>query len=488
MRLRTIEDGSLTLGVDIAYNHPHQKTEEGGHNMSGQVRTREVCPVCAGKFKELFVGKAPALICPTCQTKPDKVYIFFYDKVTHKPYVISRYYKTGHMFSSYSLAYGVIESIRTDLDVCKTEHRRFDIRKYLASELDEYKGKFLFQTADPGPDKITWLSDIRSRKPKRALSYIRKIEQYCEDHFIPFFSERNMLEIETMDIARFQKHLVEVYRIPFGGHKDQPLSDKAVKNVMDQLRGFCNWLHKMKRDFIVPIFDPIVLSEKLVRVMPIEDRDKAFASITNPVHHAIIDFLIKHPVRPSEACALDVRHFDLKAMTVWIENSLDFDRSLKTRKNRKEYVIPLHPRFDTSILQGRFGREIAFPNELGTRYSNWVVNDIWKRACKRAGVPYVNVYNATKHTTMTQYALNGHSEKDMEMMAGQSTSGMSKKYVQRSVEMLRKMHGGSVTEIHSQDIHNRPETRKPTENLIKKSVGYRSKLASPGGFEPPLSP
>lgn len=412
--------------------------------MSGQVRTREACPVCAGKFQELFVGKAPDLICPTCRTRPQKVYIFFYDKATHKPIIISRYYKTGHMFTSYSLAYGVLESIRTDLDLCKAEGRRFDIRKYISSETDEYKGKFLFKVEEPGPDKITWLSDIRSRKPKRALSYIRKIEQYCRDHFIPKLGEKNMLEFDTMDAAKFRKYLVEEYRIPKGANKDKPLSDKAVKNVMDQLRAFCTWLHKMKRDYILPVFDPVELPEKVVRTMPIEDRAKAFAAITSSKLRVIIEFLIKHPVRPSEACAMDVRHFDLQACTVWIENALDHDRTVKTRKNKKEYLIPLHPGFDADYLRGRFGREIAFPNKLGTRYTAWTLNEAWKRACVNAGVPYVNLYNATKHTTMTQYALDGHSEKDMELMAGQSTSGMSRKYVKRSVEMLRKMHGASV--------------------------------------------
>ncbi len=416
--------------------------------MAGQIRTREVCPVCGGKFKEGFVGKSPTLNCPNGhRTKPDKVYIYFYDKVTHRPYIISRYHKTGHMFQSYSLAYGVLEAIRTDLDLCKAEGRRFDIRKYISSELEEYRGKFLFQVEDPGPDKITWLSDIRSRKPKRARSYIRKLEQYCRDHFIPKLGDKLMTEFDTMGAAKFRKYLVEEYRILKGGNEGKPLSDKAVKNVMDQLRAFCNWLHKMKREFVLPVFDPVELPEKIVRTMPIEDREKAFATIKNPRHRAIIDFLIKHPIRPSEACAMDVRHFDLKVLTVWVENGLDCDRTVKTRKNKKEYMIPLHPGYDTSHLRGRFGREIAFPNSLGQRYTAWVLNDIWKRACKRAGVPYVNLYNATKHTTMTQYALDGHSEKDMEMMAGQSTPGMSRKYVNRSVEMLRKMHGGTVSEI-----------------------------------------
>jgi integrase len=434
----------LTLVLDRTYNLP-SRSEQGDHNMSGQVRTREVCSVCAGKFKELFVGKAPDLICPTCRTRPKTVYIYFYDKTMHKPCIISRYHKTGHMFTSYSLAYGVLESIRTDIDLCKAEGKRFDIRKYISAELEEYRGKFLFRIEDPGPDQITWLSDIRSRK--RAKSYLTKIEQYCRDHFIPKFGDKNMLELETMDVAKFRKYIVETYKTTAG----KPLSEKTVKNVMDQLRAFCNWLHKMKRDFQIPIFDVVSVPEKVVRTMPLEDREKAFAALTSPQLKAIIDCLIKHPIRPSEACALDVRHFDLKARTIWIESSLDCDRTVKTRKNKKEYIIPLHPGYDTSYFKGRFGRETAFPNKLGTRYTAWVLNEAWKRACKNAGVPYVNLYNATKHTTMTKYALDGHSERDMELMAGQSTRGMSRKYVNRSVEMLRKMHGSSVTEI-KQDI------------------------------------
>ncbi len=55
--------------------------------------------------------------------------------------------------------------------------------------------------------------------------------------------------------------------------------------------------------------------------------------------------------------------------------------------------------------------EIAFPNEQGTRYTAWILNDDWKRACKNAGVPYVDICNATKHTTMTKYAMDGHSDR-----------------------------------------------------------------------------
>lgn len=70
-----------------------------------------------------------------------------------------------------------------------------------------------------------------------------------------------------------------------------------------------------------------------------------------------------------------MRHFELKARMIWIESAFDCDRTVKTRKNKKEYIIPLHPGYDTSYFKGRSGRGKAFPNKLGTRYTAWVLNE-----------------------------------------------------------------------------------------------------------------
>jgi len=119
-----------------------------------------------------------------------------------------------------------------------------------------------------------------------------------------------------------------------------------------------------------------------------------------------------------------------------------------TSGSTQSFEIPLSARWDSSCIQGRFGKEIAFPSENGTRYNAHTLNGAWKRACKRAGVDYVSLYPATRHITATAYAANGATEEEIEAMLGQSTRGMSRKYVKRSVEMLRHLVDGRSQVVH----------------------------------------
>lgn len=382
--------------------------------MHGKIRTREKCPVCGQKFR---IVEEIDIFCQRCNTRPKTFYIRLYWE-GEKPRIARD--QDGHMLDSFRRAHRLIEKIRSEID-----GRTFNIANYLTKEIEQFRGKVLFPK---------WLTKLKGKG--NALSYLRKVEQYIEDHFIPELGEVNMREIKTHHIEDFRTYLSTEYINP---HSKKNLSPKSIKNVTDQLKAFCNWLYQREIIARVPHFDVVDVPESLVQVMPIEDREKAQASIASPHLYKILSFLIWHPLRPSESAALDVRDFDLKTRIVKIRHALDHDRSLKPRKSKKEYEIPLSSNWDSSCIEGRFGREIAFPNKLGGRYTAWTLNEAWKRSCKKAGVHYVSLYPAMRHTTATGYASNGASEVEIEMMLGHSTRGMSRKYVKRSVEMVRHL-------------------------------------------------
>jgi len=81
-----------------------------------------------------------------------------------------------------------------------------------------------------------------------------------------------------------------------------------------------------------------------------------------------IGFLLLHPIRPGEWSALDVKILISLLALLKFKKSVDSDGSLKSRKNKKAYEIPLHPEWDTSCLHNRFGKEISFPNRWGKRF------------------------------------------------------------------------------------------------------------------------
>jgi integrase len=382
--------------------------------MNGKIRTRDRCPSCGNKFT---VIEEIDIVCKSCNTRPKTYFIFLYwESEKHR---ITRD-QDGHMLDSFRRAHRLLENIRSEID-----NRTFVINNYLAKEIEQFRGKVLFPK---------WLAKLRGKG--NALSYLVKIEQYIDDHFEPRLGDLNMREIRTHHIEDFRTYLSNEYVSP---RSEKMLHPKSIKNVMDQLKAFCSWLYQREIIVRIPHFDVVAVPEPLIQVMPIADREKALAAIKSPLLNNILSFLAWHPVRPSESAALDVRHFDLKNRVVKIEFALDCDRSLKPRKNMKAYEIPLSIHWESSCIQGRFGKEIAFPNKLGGRYTAWTLNEAWKRACKRADVPYVSLYPAMRHTTATGYASNGASEVEIEMMLGHSTRGMSRKYVKRSVEMVRHL-------------------------------------------------
>lgn len=384
--------------------------------MAGKIRTREVCPQCSQKF---HIIEETDIFCVSCKTRPRTFYIYLYwpdpqlgrdHKITHAG---------GEALDSFRRAKRLLEKIRSEID-----SRTFILRNYLAKKQNALTGDKLFPR---------WLAFIREKK--RALSYTVKLRQYIDDHFLPRFGDADCSAIRTNDITSFRSYLMGCTIKKTG----RPLSPKTVKNILDQLKSFCKWLLREEIISRMPIFDSVDVPEALPVIMPLEDRRKALAAVSSPFLRPALTFYALHPIRPSEIAALDVRHFDLEYRCVRIEHGLDYDGSVKDRKNKKQYVIPLSDQWDASCIRGRFGREIAFPNKEGRRYNAHTLNEAWKTACRRAKVPYVNLYNAMKHTTMTEKARLGASRKQLEMLAGQSTPGMSDKYVALSVESIRHL-------------------------------------------------
>jgi len=386
--------------------------------MAGKIRTREKCPKCGGAFK---IIEEVDILCTACDTRPKTYFVWLYwdgDK-----YRFPRD-QDGNILDSFRRAHRFLEKIRSEID-----SRTFVVANYLPKETDQFRGHVLFPK---------WFEYIKSKG--NAKSYLNKIEQYIDDHFVPQLGDVNMRDIKTYHVEDFRQYLSATYKNQRTGN---PLAPKSIKNVMDAFKEFCHWLHRREVIARVPHFDVVRVPEHLIQIMPLADREKVLKALQSKRLSSIISFLALHPVRPSEAAALDVRHFNLKLRIVTIEQALDSDRSVKTRKSRKAYEIPLSRNWDASCIDGRFGKEIAFPNMVGARYSAHTLNEAWKRACERAEVPYVSLYPSTRHTTATSYAARGASEEQIEGMLGHSTRGMSKKYVKRSVEMLRHLVDGT---------------------------------------------
>ena len=256
-----------------------------------------------------------------------------------------------------------------------------------------------------------------------APSTLREVDRYIKSYFKPFFSNKISSEISTADI--------EDFKLQLPGH----LALKTIKNVQTELKAFCLWLHKRGDLPVMPEFKPVIPPDPIIHIIDKEDAEKALAQLS-PYHYRVFHFLVLHPVRPGEARALKAKDFNLKSMSIHIERAWSL-KELRSRKGKKDYILPLHEDFDLSFLSKKFGEDFVFLNEHGRPYKSENLRRIWHRACKKAGVPHIKLYNATRHSFATRMLDLGVDCRVISKLLGHSDPAMMEKYTKFQVETLR---------------------------------------------------
>jgi integrase len=374
--------------------------------MAGKIRTREKCPQCGKAFKLI---EETDIYCPSCNTRPKTFFIFLYWK--GDKFRISRD-RDGQMLDSHRRAHRLLENIRADIDTHK-----FNPRNYLTSELAKLRGSHLLSR---------WITN----KEHSGVSgwHLYKLNQYMQKYFQPFFGHRDMRDILRHDIDEFLNWL------------PSHLSLKTKKNIMGALRNFTRWLYQVEiLNRTIP-FPDIKPDEPVIKWTTKEMQLKYLQSIPEE-HRPIFSFLLNHPVRVGEACALQRKHFDLHNMVVEISQAVGFKYEIKARKNRRPYFLPVSSRFDVSILKNKLPDAYVFTHS-GKLYNYNVLGSIWRTSLKKADLPYLNLYNASRHSIASQAVNSGVSLDRISKALGHSSIEMTKKYASMNVELLRDIVEG----------------------------------------------
>ncbi len=374
--------------------------------MKGKVRTREKCPKCGEKF---HIVEEIGIYCPECKTYPRTYYIFLYWQ--GNKYRISRD-PDGHILDSYKRAHRLLELIRLDID-----KGIFSPANYLPKEIEQFRGKNLFPK---------WLKTKNEKSP----TYIRELNRYVNQFFLPYFEQTDLRKITAGDIEDFYHWL------------PQNLSLKTKKNIMDALKNFLLWLYQREAIARVPSIPKISPPEPPIYIITREAQIKILDCMD--VHHRpIFHFLMLHPVRPGEARALKVKDFDFEKMVVHIERTID-EFGERKRKNKKDYYLPVSPEFDLSILKNRFPDEYVFLNKAGRPYHPESMRKIWHRARKKAGIPEISMYHGTRHSWATDRLKQGFSLEMLSKALGHADRASVEKYAKHDVELLRGMFETNV--------------------------------------------
>ena len=122
---------------------------------------------------------------------------------------------------------------------------------------------------------------------------------------------------------------------------------------------------------------------------------------------AMFQFAIYHPIRPGELRALRVKDFLVDQGMVQISRAFSLKEE-RAGKNKKPYYLPLSATFDRNVLNAKLPQAFVFLNAIGRPYTSSGLRKIWHRACKNVKVPYINFYNATRHSTASRHSLQGY--------------------------------------------------------------------------------
>jgi integrase len=395
---------NLTLPFLTAYNLHHIQTS-GGLCMKGRVRTREKCPQCNKPFK---IIEEMDIYCPACHTRPKTFFIFLY--WDRKKFRISRD-KDGHLLDSYKRAHRLLESIRKNID-----DKIFSITDYLPGEIEQFRGNKLSNK---------WYDAKLSQN--LSPGHLKKVKQYIEKYFSPFFNNLDCRQLRTYHIEDFLTQLPDY-------------STKTKKNIMIMLKNFCNWLFKRETLLRMPQFPTLSPSEPPIHWIDKEQQLQLLDAI--PLNHRpIFEFLIYHPIRPGEVRALKVKDVNIKDMTIHICRAWSL-KSLRSRKNKKPYYLPLSQKFNLDILRDKLPEAFLFTNTFGNPYTDSRLRKIWKSACKNAGIK-ISLYHATRHSIASQAINQGVDLAVISQALGHCSTASTKRYASLKVQRLKSVIDGA---------------------------------------------
>lgn len=172
--------------------------------------------------------------------------------------------------------------------------------------------------------------------------------------------------------------------------------------------------------------------------------------------------------RPAEVAALRVRDYKRKARQLDFARTFSDDKPRDGRKAGDEHLLPIPDQLceilDRMLAARNAGKVTPGPDALlfvpprprtgrppADHYRNHQLPRIWRRACERAGVEYIGLYESTKHSLGRRMLELGLTRDQIGAVLGISPK-MTEAYAEYEAEMLRPV----VERIHGASTHSLP--------------------------------
>jgi integrase len=369
-------------------------------SMAGNIRTEKKCPACGQRFPK-------ALVCPTCQTRPNRYYIDLWWqgkqlKIFKDPY--------GYPLDSLARTEQLLATIRFQIG-----NGSFDPKEYVAKELRQLQFEFYAQA---------WLERLEQERLSRA--YLKEVRRYTRTYFIPFFKRANIRDLREGAILDFKRWL------------PSDLSNKTISNILGVLHRLLAEALDRKDIAVLPKFPKVEKRKPDTKWLDQEGQERILAHLKEP-YRSLFLFCMKHGCRIGEARALKWDCVDLKKNAVTIKASFDLGQWKPYTKEGDVRHLPLNSKARQAIQAlPRSLTGFVFVNNKGRPLSDTRVRTAWNQAAKAVGIN-ISGYEGTRHSFATQKLMAGHSETFVMKATGHRTMEAFRRYGKVMTEALRGM-------------------------------------------------
>jgi len=371
--------------------------------MKVHIRTEEKCPCCKKCFQKNNYGD---LFCFEHQTRPKHYYLdWCYKGEQFKAWGID----------SYNQAVKDAAQITWEID-----NHCFDPEKYRGRKKAASKYAFTHVYDE-------WLKG-REQEVDLAPSYLEKLKQYRKD-FVAFFKDEDVREIRTFNIKKFRQSF------------PKELKGRTVRNKLAVLQKFFNDL--ADDEFItkdVPKFNlkAITVQDEFITNTLDKETQLKILNEMPAADRPFFQFRMASGLRPSEVRALKWKNVFRKAPEPYILICAGFSKGIyrQVTKTKNQWVIAITKQIE-EILD-------KVPRRLDVDYVFWYqykkncvrpygekkYRAVWKAACEKAGVVFVNTYVGTRHSFGRQQVEKGTPLDLIQAQMGHRSVQTTKRYAQ----------------------------------------------------------
>ena len=340
--------------------------------MLGRVLTYQKCPVCSKPFTVL--PDEQGITCLEHKTHPTKYYINANQLHAGRIYSDPQ----GNPFDSYKVTLRQLETMRREYD-----QHILNPDDWIPSKIRHYQFENLASE---------WLRgyEIEVKNETKANSYVRNLIQRVRDYLMPEFQTMDVRDIREPQIRKFYHDLLE-------GKK---LSHKTIKHILNTLQTFLiahgEIIKKIPK---IPKFTVMPKREK--KWLDTEKQMMIFTHIPKEYHLAF-EVLFNTGMRPGELRALKSK--DLRDGSITVSRAFSGNALRKITKTGVEITYKMSYELYRKLLEHT--RDKSFDEFIFTNNGKPLSKDrlywVWRIACEKAGNEYITLYQASRHSMVSQ--------------------------------------------------------------------------------------